>query len=67
MNIKMTDELIQFSRSHVGTLGQTESKCITDSINIELPSHYTRCVLSANEIKDLYNQFYNFKIQFYII
>jgi len=52
------DKLIQFSRSHVGTLGQTESRCTTDSINIELPSHYTRCALSANEIKDLYNQFF---------
>jgi len=48
------DELIQFSRSHVGTLGQAKSRCTT---GIELPSHYTRCVLSTDEIKGLYDQF----------
>lgn len=51
------NELIQFSRSNVGTLGQAESRCSTDNIDADFPSHYTRCVLSNSEIKDLYTQF----------
>ena len=49
------NELIQFSRSYVGTLGQNELRCTTD--NMEFPHHYTRCVLSANEMQDLYSRF----------